>query len=281
VAALPERRHGHITFVTPAGELATCGGIIATGYSSACLVLRPGSGWLPGVLGSLTVGRYLVGRAGAAVASLPEAALLIGGQSAAARRTMEVLRLGSSQWEEGPEVPIDMYYGGCAVSISEKQLIILRDSHVREFDTRVAGPLSALGWRPADTWPDLLTPRSGQACAAIQGLVVVAGGYGAGRYLKTTEIINVASRSITYGPELQQARQYFQLVALPAAAGGGRERVLALGGRYFQNGWQDLDTVEEWEPGLGGSSAWRQVTPLKAKKAFFGAMVVPEALVCP
>jgi hypothetical protein len=279
VPALPEGRHGHVTFLAPSGDVATCGGIVATGYSNDCLVLRPGSGWLPGVLGSLSKGRYLVGRSGAAVASLSGAAFLIGGQSRAARRSMEVLQLGSRQWEEGPAVPIDMSSGGCAVSISEWQLIIIRDNHVREFDTRVAGPLSALGWRPAGTWPDLLSARSSQACAATQGLVVVAGGYGGGRHLKTTEVINVVSKSITAGPELQQARRYFQLVVLPAAAGG--ERLLALGGRYFAGGWRDLATVEEWLPGPGGTSAWRHVTPLSGRKAFFGAMVVPEALVCP
>jgi hypothetical protein len=57
IPSLPVPRSAHVTFMTGSGQLATCGGTIdGATYRSDCLVLTPGSGWEPGVLGSLTRG---------------------------------------------------------------------------------------------------------------------------------------------------------------------------------------------------------------------------------
>jgi hypothetical protein len=266
VPALPEPRRGHVTFLTGSGQLATCGG-----YNSRdCLVQTPGSGWEPGVLGSLTMERYR-----AAVTTLHDDVFVIGGNHDAAKRTMDVLMSGTSEWQQGPVVPIDMYRG-CAVSISEWQLLIIDGTNVHEFDSSVAGVLSTEGWRPGGRWPDLVTGRTSFGCAVSQGLVVVAGGGTGGfDYLRTTEIINIATRTISFGPEMQHARINFHLAVLPAP-GGETDRVLVLGGTYYDNGYKYLGTVEELVmPGPGGSATWAPTTELQEGRALFGAVGVP------
>ena len=172
--ALPGPRNNHVTFLTPDGDtVATCGGTDGDSRLRSCLVLAPGSGWQEGVLGSLGVGR-----SSAAVTTLPAAAFILGGRSSDARRSSEVLLRGESTWQEGPELPIDMYDGGCSVRISDTQFLAIHASNIVEFDTSLAGPLSTAGWRPAGTWPDLATGRRFHGCAATGGRVVVAGNPG-------------------------------------------------------------------------------------------------------
>jgi hypothetical protein len=270
VPDLPKPRNLHFTFLTPDNAVATCGGYTDR-YSHGCLVLRPGSGWEEGVLGSLGGARHT-----SAVITLPGAAFVLGGSNSAASGTSEVLLKGEDAWRDGPELPIDMY-SGCAVKISELQFLAISDKNIVEFDTSVAGPLNTAGWRPAGTWPDLLTGRNYHSCAATAGLVVVAGGSGGG-YLKTTEIINLSTRTVTLGPKMLEARSYFQLAVLPAPGGA---RVVALGGRARATSHQRLDTVEEWVPGPGGASVWRQLAPLEEGRSDYGAVVLPADLVCP
>jgi hypothetical protein len=273
--------------------VATCGGYHDTGFLRSCLVLAPGSGWQEGRLGSLGKGR-----AWAAVTTLPGATFILGGESRAARRTSEVLLAGEDSWREGPALPIDMYYG-CAVMISATQLLAIHGSNIMEFDTSVAGPLSTAGWRPASTWPDLTTAKTWHACAATGGRVVLAGGRDdEGNRLKSTEVIDISTHRVTAGPELLKARRRLQLAVLPAPDGEGA-RVLAIGGydarpragpvvlpgaEGLAIGGRDddkrLDRVEEWLPGPGGNSTWRQLTALQEARSDFGAVSLPKGLVC-
>ena len=273
--ALPGPRGGHVTVLTPDGDtVATCGGYEGDSRLRSCLVLAPGSGWQEGVLGSLGVARWQ-----AAVTTLPAAAFILGGRSSEARRTSEVLLRGETTWREGPRLPIDMNYGGCAVQISDTKFLAIRDSNIYEFDSSLSGPLSTAGWRPAGTWPDLATGRIYHGCAATGGWVVVAGGKDGGRnLLKTTEVLDLASRTVTAGPEMLEARWRLQLAVLPAPGGAGG-RVLALGG--WDGGDNALASVEEWLPGPGGTSTWRRLEPLEERRSYFGAVALPARLVCP
>jgi hypothetical protein len=272
VPALPGPRSYPVTFVTADARVATCGGYDGgDSYLRSCLVLAPGSGWQEGRLGSLGVGREW-----ASVTTLPGATFILGGGSSAAR-TSEVLLAGEDSWREGPAIPIDMY-DGCAVMISATQLLAISDGNIREFDTSVSGPLSTAGWRPPGTWPDLATARRWPGCAATGGRVVVAGGRDDGfNNLKSTEVINISTHRVTAGPELLEARYRLQLAVLPAPGGAGA-RVLAIGGR---DGGKYLARVEEWLPGPGGTSTWRQVAPLQEARSSFGAVALPAGLVCP
>ena len=134
------------------------------------------------------------------------------------------------------------------------------------------GAQSEASWQPAGTWPDLGMARTGHGCAVTGGLVVVAGGYSGGSRIKTTEIIDIGARTITFGPEMKNARNSFQLAVLPAPGG---DRLLALGGVGSKVRGAE---VEELVPGPGGS--WQEVTGLQERRADYGAVVVPVELVC-
>jgi hypothetical protein len=282
VPALPEPRSTHVTFLTPDGIVAICGG---TGMVHGagrplltCLVLAPGSSWQEERLGSLGMVRE-----SAAVTTLPGATFILGGRSDAAYRSSEVLLHREDSWTAGPRLPIDMY-AGCSVRISDSQLLAINKGKIAEFDMSVAGPLSTAGWRPAGTGPDLATRRSYHGCAATGGRVVVAGGgYGDGTGLKTTEVIDNTTHRVTAGPEMLDARGNLQLAVLPAPGGAGA-RVLALGGKDSAKDFWDgqiLGSVEEWLPGPGGTSTWRHLAPLQSRAFDIGAVAISAGLVCP
>jgi hypothetical protein len=283
---LPDTRAEHVTFLTADNAIATCGGR-NPGWepSLACLVLVPGSGWQEERLGSLRMGRV-----GAAVTTLPGATFLLGGDGRPNMRTSEVLLRGEVSWRKGPWLPIDTY-DGCAVKISKTRFLVIHGTDIREFDMRQAGPqgISTEGWRPAHTWGRLTTWRKAHGCVAIEGRVVVAGGITTGGshqpVLKSIELLDVSSGTVTPGPEMLQARWAFQLVVLPGRGGG---RVLALGGWDGRPGWDGeddhmwLDTVEELGPGPDGTFTWRPAAPLLGgTRTHFGALALPAELVCP
>ena len=83
-----------------------------------------------------------------------------------------------------------------------------------------------------------------------------------------TEILDLDTRTITYGPSMTSPRQAFHLVLVPPG------RLFALGG-FTYSGDTFLDSVEELVAG-----AWVEVAALEASKADFGAVAVPEGLGC-
>lgn len=230
---------------------------------------------------------------------LPGATFILGGQGRPAGQTSDVLLRGEVTWRTGPDLPMDMYIGGCAVKISSSQFLAIIDINIWEFDTKIAGSdgIGSEGWRPAGTWPDLRTRRMSPSCAATAGLVVVAGGWSA--LPKSTDIIDLSSRTVTPGPEMLEVRGFFQLAALPAPGGAGG-RVLAFGGIVAYGRGIDgntVETVEEWQPGAattwrerhlaGAGGAWRTVARLQGApwssggRVGLGAVALPKELVCP
>jgi hypothetical protein len=273
-----------VTFVTPAKEVITCGGVVGNSAgemdSQDCLVLKP-DGWKPGVVGNLSVVRGGF----ASVVTLPMAVFILGGFNSDAEYSSEVLLSGESNWTDGPELPISMD-GGCAVKISNSSFLIINGINIREFDASVAGPLNAAGWQNAALWPNLIFKGEGFGrnlfgCAAIAGLVVVAGGQDIfGTETNTVEILNLTSKNISPGQDMRMARSWFShgLAVLPLPGGGG-DRVLALGGLGVGD---TLDTVDEWVPGDNPLLVnWTIVTSLMVKRESFGAVALPEALACP
>ena len=88
--------------------------------------------------------------------------------------------------------------------------------------------------------------------------MLIAGGFSGNNQLKTTEIVDLDAKIVYYGGNMQQARKSFHLARI---AGGGYERVVALGGRGYTNGIGKvtLDTVEEWKPsGDTGKHLWKK-----------------------
>ena len=110
--SLPGERSLHTTFLTAGDEpvVATCGGDIGGGnYLSSCLVLDASTGqWEENRIGSLLQERYFH-----AAVTLDQVVFVIGGYGSSVPSstgsTTELLRAGSSSWEQGPPLPVEMY----------------------------------------------------------------------------------------------------------------------------------------------------------------------------
>ena len=101
-----------------------------------------------------------------------------------------------------------------------------------------------------------------------------------GTYFKSTEVIDIVSRTISFGGELAVAREGLQIVT-------SNGHIFAIGGMYRTINEEEegkfnyvvLNSVEEWDP---SSETWQQVpTPIQAKRTKFSAIVAPMELVCP
>ena len=255
--ALPEPRSYHMTFLTPGSSpvVATCGGYDGS-WTASCLVLQGGQ-WATGVMSDLPEARIY-----AATVSTEAGTFLLGGSPTT--RSSAFLPADSMAWEEGPALPQAMQNGPCATQISPTSFLILYGKTILEFDSSVAGPTSTAGWRPAGTWPDLLTDRIGLRCAVVGRTLIIAGGY-SGTH-RTTEVLNLDSRTIAFGPSMASPRKGFHLVTLPGP------RLLAMGGTDVST---TLASVEELVDG-----AWVEAASLEAGRSNYGAVAVPEGLVC-
>merc|ERR1719509_304038 len=252
--ALPEPRSWHITFLTPGSSpvVATCGGHIYGNRPpvASCLVLQGGQ-WRTGFMSDLPEARIY-----AATVSTEAGTFLLGGSPTT--RSSAFLPADSMAWEEGPALPQAMQNGPCATQISPTSFLILYGKTILEFDSSVAGPTSTAGWRPAGTWPRLLTNRrEWPGCAVVGRTLIIAGGRdgyrSGGTYHRTTETLDLDSRTISFGPSMASPRYGFHLVAVPGP------RV----------------SVEELVDG-----AWVEAASLEARRSGYGAVAVPEGLVC-
>merc|ERR1719264_2035108 len=95
---------------------------------------------------------------------------IVGGGRSNNTRTSEFLAAGTMQWQEGPALPVAMFYP-CAVTISPTSFLSIFGTHhtihqgepyIREFDAAIAGPTSIEGWRETGRWPALKTIRTHQ-----------------------------------------------------------------------------------------------------------------------
>ena len=205
-------------------------------------------------------------RYSAATASTAAGTFLLGGLPISQGSTSAFLAMDSMAWEEGPALPQAMV-APCAARISPTSLLLLYGKTLLEFDSSVGGPTSQAGWRPAGTWPDLLTDRNlWPGCAVVGRTLYIAGGYSRPTFLQTTETLDLDTRTISPGPSMASPRRWFHLVTLPGP------RLLAIGGRDRSN---TLASVEELEEG-----AWVEAAALEGRRDTYGAVAVPEGLVC-
>ena len=97
-------------------------------------------------------------RGWSASARLDAGVFILGGRGHDTRHNSSVfLRAKSNNWEEGPQLPVEMMGGPCAAPISADSFLIVYGRHVYEFDTRVDGPTSRSGWT---RWPQLQVART-------------------------------------------------------------------------------------------------------------------------
>ena len=272
VPDLPLRRRRHTTFLTsdPSPSIAICGGVEQGVWTSAsCLVLdQANQVWNDTIMGSLTMAR----ENGAAVTLNHVGVFIIGGEGTS-KTTSEFLAAGIMQWQQGPNIPVNMERP-CAVAISASGFLAIYHDNIREFDVVTAGPISSQGWKSASTWPKLKTSRAGwPGCAKLGQKVIVAGGWSQNRVGEWTEILDLVTRQVTQGGNLNAPRHWFHLATIRE---GGVQKIFALAGRT--NGFEFISTVEEW---VEESSTWKAADNLTLSRGLFGTVVLPRELLCP
>ena len=266
VPSMDEARSSHVTFLTRDSppRIATCGGYDGDDRLKDCLVLRDGQ-WRGGELDDLPEKRYR-----SASARLKEGVFLLGGFETP--RSSVFLRANSKSWESGPGLPVAMD-SPCAAPIGFHSFLIVYGTDVYEFDTRVAGPTDDAGWRPKENWPQLQVSRMYPGCGVLKKMLVVAGGHGGGfvtNYLKSTEIIDLVTKTISFGGEMEKKRMSFHLLSI-----GGN--LFAVGGSYYDGGWIFLADVEEFVEETG---TWKPAKSLDGRRYSYGGVAVTKDLVC-
>ena len=252
--------------------MAVCGGIDENFNNIAsCLVLDKQTGtWDGSRLGSLpqprvdhtavtlkNIGNYLIGGSG----------------HDNSKRTTDYLAPGSQDWVSGPQLPVEMY--SCSVVISERSFLVIHDLDIREYQVDIENPISDDGWQEATKWPQLQTARNSRpGCARVAGKVVIAGGsLGTLTTLRSTEIVDLETRTIQYAGDLNTARRYFHILSITTR---GSEKTFALGGggdSYYS--W--LDSIEELDT---DTLTWNTtLAKLAEEKGLFGAVALPRSLV--
>ena len=265
---LPSDRFAHTSFLTsePRAQIAVCGGYTEQEWTSSCLVLdQINQRWDNTRMGSLTMARGY-----AAVARLNYVGVfLIGGNNNNNQRTSEFLAAGTLQWREGPTLPEDMTFP-CAVTISATTFLVVHGTGINEFDARIAGPTSSLGWR-ASSWPTLRTSTTHPpGCAKVGQKVIVVGG---GEEHSSTQVLDLDSHKVTSAGKTASPRQWFHMATMTDK--NNEPRTFALGGAV---GGSSFYSAEEWVP---GNSSWKAGGRMGEKRRRFGAVLLPKQLLCP
>ena len=268
VPSMESSRDAHVTFLTQESppRITICGGY-SGGSTKDCLVLRNG-GWIGEELDDMPDKRYQ-----SASARLDAGVFILGGSNA--HTSSLLLRANSNSWVEGPQLPVAMRDGPCAAPISAHSFLIVYETHVYEFDTRVGGPTSSSGWKDKTTWPQLQVSRIlGPGCAVVGNKFIVAGGRDAvkfGESLKSTEIIDLRTRSITAGGGMEKPREFFHLLSISGT-------LYALGGEYYDE--EDDHYLADVEEFVEETGSWRPAESLPGERTQFGAVAVNKDLVC-
>ena len=272
--SLLQGRSSHTLFTTaePEPRLSVCGGFNGSNLAS-CLVLNKETGtWDGNRLGSLPqprswhtavtlkiIGNYLIGGLG----------------HSNSKRTTDYLALGSQNWVSGPQVPVEMW-SPCSVVISETSFLVIYGNNIREYQVDIENPTSDDGWQEATKWPQLQTARYWwPGCAKIAMKIVIAGGYSGSTPLRSTEVVDLETRTIQYAGDLNTARRSSHILTIST---DGSEKTFAFGGSDYDGSAIYYDSVEELDP---DTMTWN-TTPAKLvqKRSKFGAVALPRSLVC-
>ena len=209
-----------------------------------------------------------------AVVELKQGVLFLGGEGSAAETTSDFLATGSLQWQQGPRLPQGMA-DFCAVPVTESRFITIREDKIHEFDAAIAGPTSEEGWRDSTLWPTLKTGRDRYftpGCAKHGNKVILAGGYGGRGVLQSTLVLDITTRTISFGGDMATPRMSFNLATISR---GGGDTTFAIGG---YSGSERLNSVEEWEE---ESSTWKAAGNLDTARTRFGVVTIPKNIICP
>ena len=120
-------------------------------------------------------------------------------------------------------------------------------------------------------WQQLHLSRRGPGCGVVNGKFIVAGGYSPGKYWKSTEIVDLKSRTVAFGEDMAKRRGWFQILSIKGS-------LFAIGGHFVsQNKEYYLAEVEEFDDETG---AWKLAKSLPGKRFDYGGVAVNRALVC-
>jgi len=269
---LPYNLYGHVMFLTsdPIPMVAVCGGGTyrssghGEGYKS-CLVLDLiNQRWDDSRMGSLSVPR-VYGK----VAELKDVGVFHMSGNYPGSKNSDFLPAGSLQWQQGPPLPVK-HYAECAIPITQTSFLMHHDDYkIHEFDAAIAGPTSPEGWKE---WPRLKSYRSHPGCAKIGNKVIFAGGQKSGEKLRSTEVLDITTRTTYMGGDMASPRSGLNLATLTI---NWQNKVFAIAG---WNSKESVSTVEEW---VEESSTWREAGRTTTARTHFGVVALPKEFICP
>ena len=197
---------------------------------------------------------------------------LIGGHSSSMKRTSDFLLEGSTEWAAGPDLPVDMDRP-CGVRISQLSFLIIHGNDIREYQVDTSNPTSSSGWQSASKFPQLQTYRiNSPGCGKIGDQVVIAGGSDGSRDLRSTEVLNLSTKTIGYAGFMNSRRRYFHMGTITM---NGQQTLFAFGG---YSGSLYLNSIEQFDP---ISNTWiLALTSMEEARSVYAATVVPEELIC-
>jgi len=285
--ALPEIRKGHSTFVTTgqSPKIVTCGGEVTVELldTASCIGLDLDKNlWDENMIGNLPKPRSQQ-----AVVSMENIGTYLIGGYTDMKRTTDFLAEGTTEWIVGPGIPVDMDRP-CAVSISNQSFLTIGDTGILEYQVDFRNLTSISGWQNATEWPTLKTQdRGALACSKIGNYVVIAGGgYGsATTYERSTEVLNLSSKSIFSAGNMNSPRAFFHMATITR---NGEQLILAFGGVPDNAKYNTLVTtgnyfgensVEEFH--LSNNTWTLAPTTMESPRFSMGSVTVPRQLVCP
>ena len=190
-------------------------------------------------------------------------------------RTIDFLPEDTTEWTAGPAIPDMSCEMSCAVVISQLSFLIIHKWDIREYQVDITDPTSSSGWQSASKFPQLQSRREHQrGCSKIGDQVVIGGGFNfQSEWLRSTEVLNLSTRTITYAGDLNSARAYFHMATLTI---NGQQTLLAFGGQPEPS---NLNSVEQFHT---HNNTWTLApTSMEEARSEYGAVVVPRELVCP
>ena len=200
-----------------------------------------------------------------------EGIFIFGGEGSRSSITWEWLPSGTNQWQNGNTIiPGYGLREDCAVNIDDTNILLIgggkTNKRVLKFNTNTK-EFTNLG--------DVLNEgRYGHACQVFKNKIIISGGYRPGKYLDSTEIINLNDLTTAYtAGSLVQAREFHGLAVVHV---DNKPTFLAFGG-YAYNKF--FDSIEMWNP---TTETWSMTSmKMSEPKAGFGFLSLPTRLLCP
>ena len=102
---------------------------------------------------------------------------------------------------------------------------------------------------------------------------MIAAGYNSGQYLRSTEVLDLSTKSLVYAGDLNSGRFHFHMATITR---DGQQLLLAFGGYTGPSSY--LTSVEQFNP---NNNTWTLApTTMVEARWEYGATVIPARMVC-